>query len=204
MSEGWGRGQWDLGGSPAPQCGFAVGRHPPSSHPSREEKAEQLLDSQAEVQGLEAEIRRLRQEVRSNVSPPPPAIVPCPSWSYCFLRSLTPLSRSSLILVPHHMAQTQALSGQAKRAELYREEAEALRERAGRLPRLQEELRRCREKLHAAEVFKGQLEVRWGWGRRAGPEAEYFGGRGQGRGVQKGSGQEKSGSSFTLETVIAG
>ncbi|KAL6045852.1 hypothetical protein STEG23_024356 [Scotinomys teguina] len=80
-----------------------------------EEKAELLLDSQAEVQGLEAEIRRLRQE-------------------------------------------TQALSGQAKRAELYREEAEALRERAGRLPRLQEELQRCRERLRAAEVFKGQLE----------------------------------------------
>lgn len=33
---------------------------------SREEKAELLLDSQAEVQGLEAEIRRLRQEVRSD------------------------------------------------------------------------------------------------------------------------------------------
>ncbi|XP_014393686.1 PREDICTED: coiled-coil domain-containing protein 88B [Myotis brandtii] len=45
-----------------------------------EEKAELLLDSQEEVQGLEAEIRRLRQE-------------------------------------------TQALSGQAKRAELYRERA---------------------------------------------------------------------------------
>ncbi|XP_032138850.1 coiled-coil domain-containing protein 88B isoform X1 [Sapajus apella] len=80
-----------------------------------EEKAELLLDSQAEVQGLEAEIRRLRQEA-------------------------------------------QALSGQAKRAELYREEAEALRERAGRLPRLQEELRRCRERLQAAEACKGQLE----------------------------------------------
>ncbi|KAK2100238.1 Coiled-coil domain-containing protein 88B [Saguinus oedipus] len=80
-----------------------------------EEKAELLLDSQAEVQGLEAEIRRLRQEV-------------------------------------------QALSGQAKRAELYREEVEALRERAGRLPRLQEELRRCRERLQAAEACKGQLE----------------------------------------------
>eukprot|EP00074_Homo_sapiens_P107658 XP_024304219.1 coiled-coil domain-containing protein 88B isoform X5 [Homo sapiens] len=80
-----------------------------------EEKAELLLDSQAEVQGLEAEIRRLRQEA-------------------------------------------QALSGQAKRAELYREEAEALRERAGRLPRLQEELRRCRERLQAAEAYKSQLE----------------------------------------------
>nr|XP_054297151.1 coiled-coil domain-containing protein 88B isoform X1 [Pongo pygmaeus] len=80
-----------------------------------EEKAELQLDSQAEVQGLEAEIRRLRQEA-------------------------------------------QALSGQAKRAELYREEAEALRERASRLPRLQEELRRCRERLQAAEACKNQLE----------------------------------------------
>ncbi|XP_032735261.1 coiled-coil domain-containing protein 88B isoform X1 [Lontra canadensis] len=80
-----------------------------------EEKAELLLDSQAEVQGLEAEIRRLRQEA-------------------------------------------QALSGQAKRAELYREEVEALRERAGRLPRLQEELRRCRERLQVAEACKSQLE----------------------------------------------
>uniref|UniRef100_A0A2K6RTX3 Coiled-coil domain containing 88B n=1 Tax=Rhinopithecus roxellana TaxID=61622 RepID=A0A2K6RTX3_RHIRO len=80
-----------------------------------EEKAELLLDSQAEVQGLEVEIRRLRQEA-------------------------------------------QALSGQAKRAELYREEAEALRERAGRLPRLQEELRRCRERLQEAEACRSQLE----------------------------------------------
>ncbi|XP_039716225.1 coiled-coil domain-containing protein 88B isoform X2 [Pteropus medius] len=54
--------------------------------------------------------------------------------------------------------EAQALSGQAKRAELYREEAETLRERAGRLPRLQEELRRCRERLQAAEACKGQLE----------------------------------------------
>lgn len=80
-----------------------------------EEKAELLLDSQVEMQGLEAEIRRIRQEA-------------------------------------------QALSGQAKRAELYREEAEMLRERAGRLPRLQEELRRCRERLQAVEACKGQLE----------------------------------------------
>lgn len=34
---------------------------------SREEKAELLLDSQEEMQGLEAEIRRIRQEVRSDV-----------------------------------------------------------------------------------------------------------------------------------------
>ena len=44
-----------------------VPRPPPACLPSSEEKAELLLDSQAEVQGLEAEIRRLRQEVRSDV-----------------------------------------------------------------------------------------------------------------------------------------
>ncbi|EHB04923.1 Coiled-coil domain-containing protein 88B [Heterocephalus glaber] len=80
-----------------------------------EEKAELLLDSQAEVQGLEAEIRRLRQEA-------------------------------------------QGLSGQAKRAELYREEVEALRQRTGRLSRLQEDLGRCRQRLQAAEACKSQLE----------------------------------------------
>lgn len=76
MSEGRGRGQWDLDESPAPRCDFATGRHSPSPHPSREEKAEQLLDSQAEVQGLEAEIRRLRQEVRSKVPTPPTLSLP--------------------------------------------------------------------------------------------------------------------------------
>lgn len=91
-----------------------------------------------------------------------PTNVPSPSWSHFSQLPLIPLSRGWLILVSHHLDQAQALSGQAKRAELYREEAEALRERAGRLPRLQEELRRCRERLQAAEVFKGQLEVRWG------------------------------------------
>ncbi|KAK1335507.1 hypothetical protein QTO34_003293 [Cnephaeus nilssonii] len=55
--------------------------------------------------------------------------------------------------------ETQALSGQAKRAELYREEAEALRERAGRLPRLQEELRRCRERLRAAEACRAGWRI---------------------------------------------
>lgn len=90
------------------------------------------------------------------------------------------------------MAQAQALSGQAKRAELYREEAEGLRERAGRLPRLQEELRRCRERLHAAEVFKGQLEVRWGRGWRRSMLAGVI----WRRGLQEASGQEKSRSSL--------
>lgn len=87
---------------------------------------------------------------------------------------LIPLASGWPFPAPHRLAQAQALSGQAKRAELYREEAEALRERVGRLPRLQEELRRCRERLQAAEACKGQLEVR----REAGPGAEPRGGRG--------------------------
>lgn len=87
MSADWGGadGTWvglqhggGCGGVIGPRCGFAAGRHPPSPRPSREEKAELLLDSQAEVQGLEAEIRRLRQEVRSNIPVhcPLPIVVP--------------------------------------------------------------------------------------------------------------------------------
>ncbi|XP_008565674.1 PREDICTED: coiled-coil domain-containing protein 88B [Galeopterus variegatus] len=78
-----------------------------------EEKAELLLDSQAEVQGLEAAIRRLRQEA-------------------------------------------QALSGQAKRAELYREEAEALRERYHRFSRLSHQEERVLS--GALEASKALLE----------------------------------------------
>ncbi|XP_011848980.1 PREDICTED: coiled-coil domain-containing protein 88B [Mandrillus leucophaeus] len=85
-----------------------------------EEKAELLLDSQAEVQGLEVEIRRLRQEA-------------------------------------------QALSGQAKRAELYREEErEALVEAlasAGRERRQWErEGSRLRAQSEAAEERMQALE----------------------------------------------
>lgn len=153
---------------------------PPVSLPSREEKAELLLDSQEEVQGLEAEIRRLRQEVRCDV----PALAalrtglsPRTSRAHYrapgpFLASLDPQAPAGLggpYPALHRLAQTQALSGQAKRAQLYREEAEVLRERAGRLPRLQDELRRCRERLQAAEGCKGQLEVR-GRGTGAGPQ----------------------------------
>lgn len=72
------------------------------------------------------------------------------------------LARGWPVPAPHRLAQAQALSGQAKRAELYREEAEALRQRAGRLSRLQEELGRCRERLQAAEACKSQLAVRGG------------------------------------------
>lgn len=73
---GGGEGQIRPGaGGPAPwvRLGSGLGRAegggtqtPPASLSSREEKAELLLDSQAEVQGLEAEIRRLRQEVRTD------------------------------------------------------------------------------------------------------------------------------------------
>lgn len=129
-----------------------------------------------------------------------PATVPSPSRPHFSQQSLTPLSRGWLILVPHHLAQAQALSGQAKRAELYREEAEALRERAGRLPRLQEELRRCRERLQAAEVFKGQLEVRWGRGCGRSTLGAWSRGGACRRRLAKGG----VGPTFVGETLLAG
>lgn len=54
-----------------------------------------------------------------------------------------------------------------------------LRERAGRLPRLQEELRRCRERLQAVEACKGQLEV-------SGQAGLWEVGLGEGRGLEAG------------------
>ncbi|KAG8522669.1 LOW QUALITY PROTEIN: Coiled-coil domain-containing protein 88B [Galemys pyrenaicus] len=119
-----------------------------------EEKAELLLDSQAEVQGLEAEIRRLRAPGGPPLPPPAPPCCRSAPPAPPIPDRLDPSAPSQLCT----LGQTQALSGQAKRAELYREEAEALRERAGRLPRLQEELRRCRERAQAAEACRGQLE----------------------------------------------
>lgn len=120
---------------------------------------------------------------------PNPLSAPLPS--HRFSPTLSPLARGWPFPAPRRLVQAQALSGQAKRAELYREEAEALRERVGRLPRLQEELRRCRERLQAAEACKGQLEVSGGrghgggaWG-GAGPTGEGVGREEQRAGVQK-------------------
>lgn len=113
------------------------------------------------------------------------------------LPSLIPLARGWLFPAPHRLAQAQALSGQAKRAELYREEVEALRERAGRLPRLQEELRRCSERLQAAEACKSQLEVR----RRRGRGAGRAQGGGPGGGARLGpEGREAD----SLEVTVTG
>lgn len=102
--------------------------------------------------------------------------------------SLIPVAGGWPFPAPHRLAQAQVLSGQAKRAELYREEVEALRERAGRLLRLQEELRRCHERLQVAEACKSQLEVRRGRGpERAGPEAGPGGGACWGWGARQGA-----------------
>lgn len=80
----WGTGEGtELEGRGQAQKGVGLGLKvclshtlPSMAYLSREEKAELLLDSQEEVQGLEAEIRRLRQEVLSD--PPAPHYFPSP------------------------------------------------------------------------------------------------------------------------------
>lgn len=73
---------------------------------------------------------------------------------------------------------------------MYREEVEALRERAGRLPRLQEELRRCRERLQVAEACKGQLEVSLEAVLREGGACGGAGAGTEGRGVDHEEGEQ--------------
>lgn len=141
-----------------------------------------------------------------------PNPLPVTPVSHCLpqtssFESPIPVARGWPFLALHHLAQTQALSGRAKRAELYREEAETLRERAGRLPRLQEELRRCRERLQVAEACKGQLEVSEQAGLR---EAGLGGGAGPGGGpagagwsLRSNLGLQKGVSGFTEGAVKA-
>lgn len=129
--------------------------------PLARRKAELLLDSQAEVQGLEAEIRRLRQEVRSDVPRHGRAFLnPFPAPSPVLPASSNPVpSRPNpsgwQVASPYHtrLAQAQALTGQAKRAELYREEAERCRNRRAACPACR---RNCdaAERLQAAEACK--------------------------------------------------
>lgn len=159
-------------GPQAPGVG-AAGRHSPSPHLSREEKAEQLLDSQAEVQGLEAEIRRLRQEVRSNVPPTPrhcPLLIvvllllaiPHPSVPRLANPSSTPYGPD-----PGAVRTSQARRALPRGGRGTEGAGRPPSTPAGRAAALSREASRCRGLQGPAGGEVG-----------AGPEAEYFGGRG--------------------------
>lgn len=154
--------------------GLQLADTPPSLLPSREEKAEQLLDSQAEVQGLEAEIRRLRQEVRSNVSPhllrrcPLPIVVllllaiPHPSVPWLTNPSSTPYGPD-----PDAVRTSQARRALPRGGRGTAGAGGPPATPAGRAAALSREASRCRGLQGPAGGEVG-----------AGLEAEYFGGRG--------------------------
>ncbi|XP_069771986.1 protein Daple isoform X3 [Narcine bancroftii] len=80
-----------------------------------EEKAEQLLDSKHEVERLDAELLKLRQE---NLQ----------------------------------------LATDARSVRAYQDELDSLREKANRVDRLENELGRCRERLHDVDFYKARME----------------------------------------------
>ncbi|XP_052475839.1 protein Daple isoform X1 [Carassius gibelio] len=80
-----------------------------------EEKAEQLIDAKNEIERLDAEIQKLKQE------------------------------------------NTQVLA-EARSVRAYRDEVDALRERAGKVDRLETELARCKEKLNDIHFYKTRIE----------------------------------------------
>lgn len=51
------------------------------------------------------------------------------------------------------------LAADARSARAYRDELDALREKASRVERLELELGRCREKLHDVDFYKARMEV---------------------------------------------
>ncbi|XP_041927680.1 protein Daple isoform X1 [Alosa sapidissima] len=80
-----------------------------------EEKTEQLMDTKNEVERLDLELQKLKQE---NVQ----------------------------------------LLAEARSVRAYRDEVDALRERAGRVDRLETELSRCKERLHDVHFYKTRVE----------------------------------------------
>ncbi|XP_051885592.1 protein Daple-like [Pristis pectinata] len=80
-----------------------------------EEKAEQLIDSKHEVERLDAESQRLRQE-------------------------------------------NMQLTSDARSVRAYQDELDSLREKANRVDRLENELTRCRERLHDVDFYKARME----------------------------------------------
>lgn len=51
------------------------------------------------------------------------------------------------------------LLSEARSVRAYRDEVDALRERAGRVDRLETELSRCKERLHDVHFYKTRVEV---------------------------------------------
>uniref|UniRef100_A0A673ND40 Protein Daple-like n=1 Tax=Sinocyclocheilus rhinocerous TaxID=307959 RepID=A0A673ND40_9TELE len=80
-----------------------------------EEKAEQLIDAKNEIECLDAEIQKLKQE-------------------------------------------NMQLLAEARSVRAYRDEVDALRERAGKVDRLETELARCKEKLNDIHFYKSRIE----------------------------------------------
>ncbi|KAG7465787.1 hypothetical protein MATL_G00157300 [Megalops atlanticus] len=80
-----------------------------------EEKTEQLIDAKNEIERLDLEVQKLKQE-------------------------------------------SMQLLAEARSARAYRDELDALRERAGRVDRLETELARCKERLHDVHFYKTRVE----------------------------------------------
>ncbi|XP_057200703.1 protein Daple isoform X2 [Triplophysa rosa] len=80
-----------------------------------EEKTEQLIDAKNEVERLDAEIQKLKQE-------------------------------------------NMQLLAEARSVRAYRDEVDALRERAGKVDRLENELARCKERLNDVHFYKTRIE----------------------------------------------
>lgn len=55
--------------------------------------------------------------------------------------------------------QNQSLSCEARSVRAYRDEVDALRERAARVDRLEAELSRCKERLNDVHFYKTRMEV---------------------------------------------
>lgn len=109
----------------------------------REEKTEQLIDTKNEIERFDAEIQKLKQEV-SHHSLLYGLFLPIVYWSFI-----------DWICVQQNMQ----LLAEARSVRAYRDEFDVLRERAGKVDRLETELGRCKERLNDVHFYKTRIEV---------------------------------------------
>ncbi|KAM4690163.1 protein Daple [Rhinophrynus dorsalis] len=110
-----------------------------ANHLSSEDKkhlAVELADSKAKL-------RRIRQELEDK--------------SELLLDTKHEVDRLSLELQKLKQENFQ-LSSEARTARTYRDEVDSLKERAGRVDRLENELARCKEKLHDVDFYKARMD----------------------------------------------
>ncbi|XP_063804655.1 protein Daple isoform X2 [Pseudophryne corroboree] len=115
----------------------------PSSNVANHHSTDDKQHLAVELADSKAKLRRIRQELEEK--------------SEALLDARHELERLGLDLQRMKQENIQ-LAAEARTARTYRDELDALKERAGKVDRLENELARCKEKLHDVDFYKARMD----------------------------------------------